>query len=156
VIDLPTIKARAIHADPPLAFRTFSRKGEGRTPQHHYSCLAIEILAGMAIADCAADNAFLFLWVPLRSVFIVKPLMEAWGFDFSGAAFAWAKRTKLDTGWHMGNGYGTRANAEICWLGRRGEPRRPSCGIPANAWIEFKGAMKDWQALYRERHRERP
>jgi N6-adenosine-specific RNA methylase IME4 len=94
VIGLPTIKARAIHADPPLAFRTYSSKGEGRAPQRHYGCLSIEILAGMAIADCAADDAFLFLWVPLRSVFIVKPLMEAWGFSFSGAAFCWAKRTK--------------------------------------------------------------
>ena len=24
----------------------------------------------------------------------------------------------------MGNGYGTRQNSEICWLGRRGSPRR--------------------------------
>jgi N6-adenosine-specific RNA methylase IME4 len=126
---LPDIRARAIHVDPPLAFQTYSAKGEGRSPQRHYGCLAVEILAGMAIADCAADDAFLFLWVPLRSVLVIEPLMAAWGFDFSGAAFAWAKRTKRDSGWHMGNGYGTRANAEICWLGRRGKPQRKSKGV---------------------------
>ena len=29
----------------------------------------------------------------------------------------------------MGNGYGTRHNAEICWLGRRGKPQRKSKGV---------------------------
>jgi N6-adenosine-specific RNA methylase IME4 len=129
MIPLPTIAAHAIHMDPPLAFRTYSSRGEGRTPQHHYSCLAIEILAGMPVANCAADDCYLFLWVPLRSVYLVKPLMEGWGFNFSGSAFAWAKRTKLDTGWHFGSGYTTRHNAEICWLGRRGSPRRRSAAV---------------------------
>jgi len=29
----------------------------------------------------------------------------------------------------MGNGYGTRHNAEDCWLGRRGKPQRKSKGV---------------------------
>jgi N6-adenosine-specific RNA methylase IME4 len=41
----------------------------------------------MPVADIAAEHCFLFLWVPLRSVFHVKPLMQAWGFKFSGSAF---------------------------------------------------------------------
>jgi N6-adenosine-specific RNA methylase IME4 len=53
----------------------------------------------------AAKNCFLFLWVPLRSVFLVEPLMRAWGFRFSGAAFAWVKQNPSGVGWFMGCGH---------------------------------------------------
>jgi N6-adenosine-specific RNA methylase IME4 len=129
MITLPDIKAAAILADPPLAFVARSAKGEGRTPQHHYGCLTFEELAIIPMASVAADDCFLFLWVPLRSVFLVKPLMEAWGFSFSGSAFAWAKLNPRGEGFFMGGGYGTRKNAEVCWLGRRGAPKRKSMGV---------------------------
>ena len=48
---------------------------------------------------------------------------------FSGAAFTWVKQNKKSTGWFMGCGYGTRHNIEICWLGRRGKPKRLSKGV---------------------------
>ena len=83
--------AGAILVDPPLAFKTRSLKGEGRTPQHHYGCLSFDQLAALPVADLAAVDAFLFLWVPLHSVPIVEPLMQAWQFTFSGGAFVWAK-----------------------------------------------------------------
>jgi N6-adenosine-specific RNA methylase IME4 len=120
------MQAGAILADPGVAFRTYSAKGEGRSPQKHYRCTPFEQLAALPIAAIAANDCFLFLWVPLRSVFLVEPLMQAWGFKFSGSAFAWAKLNKSGVGWFMGNGYGTRHNVEICWLGRRGKPRRKS------------------------------
>lgn len=126
MVILPTIKARAILADPPLAFKTWSRKGEGRSPQHHYSCLTFEQLAAIPIATIAAKDCFLFLWIPKRSVFLVKPLMQAWGFKFSGSAFTWIKQNKKSDDWFAGGGYGTRQNSEICWLGRRGKPQRKS------------------------------
>jgi N6-adenosine-specific RNA methylase IME4 len=126
---LPDIRAGAITADPPLAFEAWSRKGEGRPPQHHYACLSFEQLAAMPIASVAALHCFLFLWIPLRSVFLVEPLMRAWGFVFSGVGFSWVKQNRSGVGWFMGGGYGTRHNVEICWLGRRGSPRRKSAGV---------------------------
>lgn len=75
---LPDIKAGVIVADPPLAFATWSRKGEGRSPQHHYSCLSFEQLAAIPVASVAAPDCSLFLWIPLRSVFLVEPIMRAW------------------------------------------------------------------------------
>lgn len=124
LVEIAGLGAGAILADPPLAFQTRSPKGEGRTPQHHYLCLTFEELAALPVASIAAADAFLFLWVPLRSVFVMRPLMEAWGFAFSGSAFAWVKLNKKSPGWFMGSGYGTRHNIEICWLGRRGAPQR--------------------------------
>jgi N6-adenosine-specific RNA methylase IME4 len=116
--------------DPPLAFKTRSLKGEGRTPQHHYGCLSFDQLAALPVADLAAVDAFLFLWVPLHSVPIVEPLMQAWQFTFSGGAFVWAKLNPSGVGFAMGGGYSTRKNVETCWLGRRGHPKRLARDVP--------------------------
>lgn len=126
---LPRIRAGAILADPAIPFHTWSRLGEGRTPQHHYKCEAFDKLAAIPVASVAAPDCFPFCWVPLRSVFLVEPLMEAWGFSFSGTAFAWVKLNPGGVGFAMGGGYGTRKNVEICWLGRRGKPQRNSAAV---------------------------
>ena len=117
-------QAGAILADPGIAFRAYSANGEGRSPQKHYQCPPLEQLAALSVASIAAPDCFLFLWIPLRSVFLVEPLMQAWGFKFSGTAFVWAKQNRSGVGWFMRTGYGTRKNAEVCWLGRRGSPQR--------------------------------
>jgi N6-adenosine-specific RNA methylase IME4 len=122
-------RAGAIVADPPIAFEAYSPRGEGRSPQRHYRCSPFEELATLPVAAIAAPDCFLFLWVPLRSIDLVVPLMEAWGFAFSGSAFVWAKLNKSGVGYFMGNGYGTRHNAETAWLGRRGSPKRLSMGV---------------------------
>jgi N6-adenosine-specific RNA methylase IME4 len=116
--------AGAILADPPLGFKTWSTKGEGRSPQHHYPCLTVEQLAALPVRDLAAADSWLFLWVPLRSAPSVEPLMSAWGFRFSGSAFVWSKLNPKGPGFAFGGGFTTRKNVEVCWLGRRGKPRR--------------------------------
>src|SRR5262249_17668624 len=119
----------AIMADPPLAFETYSAKGEGRSPQRYYRCSPFAELAALPLARYAAPDAFLFLWVPLRSVDCIKPLMTAWGFRFSGSAFVWAKTNGWGGWFFMGAGYSTRKNVEVCWLGRRGSPQRKSKAV---------------------------
>ena len=123
------MRAGAIMADPGIAFEAYSPKGEGRTPQNYYQCSGFQELAALPVATIVKEDCFLFLWMPLRSVFLTEPLMRAWGFAFSGSAFAWAKQNKSGEGWFMGTGYGTRKNVEICWLGRRGKPQRKSMGV---------------------------
>jgi N6-adenosine-specific RNA methylase IME4 len=146
--ELAGLDAGAIMADPGIAFKTYSPKGEGRSPQHHYRCSLPDELAALPIAKIAAPDCFLHLWMPLRSVFLVEPLMDAWGWEFSGSAFVWLKLNKniarlrrLFEGrnvvdcvadprlWFMGGGFGTRHNIEICWLGRRGSPKRLNKGV---------------------------
>jgi N6-adenosine-specific RNA methylase IME4 len=130
VLILPdNIDAGVITADPPIAFKAWSRKGEGRSPQHHYNCEEFDELAATPVASIAAKHCFLLLWMPKRSVYLVEPLMNAWGFRFSGAGFTWIKLNKRGVGFFMGGGYSTRQNAEICWLGRRGDPQRKSKGV---------------------------
>jgi N6-adenosine-specific RNA methylase IME4 len=123
-------KFGAILADPGIAFATRSPKGEtSRVPQKHYRCSSFEELARLPVAEIAAKDAFLFVWIPLRSIDLVYPIMGAWGFKFSGSAFVWAKTYGWGGSFCMGGGYGTRHNAEVCWLGRRGSPQRLSKGV---------------------------
>jgi len=121
--------ARVILIDSPLAFSTYSAKGEGRTPQHHYRCLSFDELAALPITSITAKDAWMFSWVPLRSVDLVKPLFEAWDFNFSGSGLVWVKTNKKKPGFFMGAGYTTRKNVEISWLGRRGKPKRLSTSV---------------------------
>jgi N6-adenosine-specific RNA methylase IME4 len=125
----PGVHFGAILADPGIEFRTRSAKGEGRSPQKHYRCTPLAELCALPVAEIAAPDCFLFLWMPLRSIDLVYPLMGAWGFLFSGSAFVWAKQNKSGAGFFMGNGFGTRHNAEVCWLGRRGKPQRKSKAV---------------------------
>jgi N6-adenosine-specific RNA methylase IME4 len=39
------------------------------------------------------------------------------------------KQNRSGAGWFMGGGYGTRHNIEVCWLGRRGKPKRKSAAV---------------------------
>src|SRR5262245_7848806 len=73
------MRAGAIMADPGIAFRAYPAKGEGRSPQQHYECTPFEELAALPVAGIAAEGCFLFRWIPLRSVFLVEPLMRACG-----------------------------------------------------------------------------
>jgi N6-adenosine-specific RNA methylase IME4 len=50
--------------------------------------------------------------------------MNAWGFRFSGSGFVWPKLNPKGQGFAFGGGFTTRKSTEVCWLGRRGRPRR--------------------------------
>ena len=51
-------------------------------------------------------------------------LIAALGFEHKTTAFTWMKTNPSGEGWHMGQGYWTRANPEDCWLATRGAPKR--------------------------------
>jgi N6-adenosine-specific RNA methylase IME4 len=140
---LPAVGAGAIMVDPAFRFATRSAKGQGRAPSRHYADMTIEEIAAVPVADMAADDAWLFLWIPAPHTPAIVPVMTAWGFSFSGLGFSWVKTTKLAvvtptsvmaaknaaSPWHTGMGYTTRKNTELCWLGRRGNPKRVSKGV---------------------------
>jgi N6-adenosine-specific RNA methylase IME4 len=120
-------------ADPPWRFRVWSRKtGLGRSADQHYPTLTLEDIKAFPIKDLCAPDAWLFLWItgPFLAIGEHVAVMKAWGFKPSGIMFAWAKRTKRDTGWHFGNGYTSRHNVELCLVGRRGSPIRMDKGVP--------------------------
>jgi N6-adenosine-specific RNA methylase IME4 len=116
--------AGAVLADPNYKYVTWSSKGEGRSASRHYRTSSLDEIKALPVADVAAADCWLFLWLPNPFAPCVEELMQAWGFRFSGSAFCWVKLNRSGSGYAFGQGHTTRKNVEMCWLGRRGSPRR--------------------------------
>jgi N6-adenosine-specific RNA methylase IME4 len=120
-------KYGAILIDWPWSFRTWSAKGTGRSAVSHYDCLELAAAASLPIADLAATDCVLFLWVTDPMLPRAFELIEAWGFQYKTVAFTWVKlnrAAKHEADYFTGMGYWTRANPEQCLLATRGKPAR--------------------------------
>ncbi len=122
---------RVIYADPPWRFATYSAKGKGRSPEAHYRCMDFAEIRSLPVADWAAEDCILLLWVtdPLLPRGI--ELLDAWGFTYKTVGFYWAKLNRRadpsafdERSFFTGLGYWTRANVEQCLLATRGAPKR--------------------------------
>ena len=138
--DLPRNHFKAILADPPWRFRTWndnpfvqrihSVKGFSGA---HYRTLSIEELCALPVAELAARDCSLFLWVTWPTLLDALQVIQSWGFNYKSCAFCWLKahagQLELfqdDLHDLMGTGYWTRANSEACLLATRGNPKRIS------------------------------
>lgn len=110
-----------ILADPPWNWKARSPKGEGRSAKKHYPVMKTKDICALPVAGLGDKDSILFMWVidtMFRDAFEV---MDAWGYRQVTVGFYWAKTLRKSEGWHVGNGYYTRANPEQCWIGRRGK-----------------------------------
>jgi N6-adenosine-specific RNA methylase IME4 len=152
------MRAGAILIDPAYWWKARSEKGEGRSARRHYKdgkAMTLEEIKAYPVVDYAAADCFLFSWIPSTFLPVAFEIMDAWGFPFSSTAFCWVKLTRerkrgyagstegfplqdlaeyralvrTGKGFHMGNGYTTRKNIELCLLGRRGNPKRLSASV---------------------------
>ena len=118
--------------DPPWNFKTYSKKGQGRSAEKHYPCSALERI--ISTPPPAEDNCALFMWV--TDPFLEKGLavLRSWGFTYKTVAFTWVKIIKNPSilakdSYPMGMGYWTRSNPEMCLLGTKGKPKRLSASV---------------------------
>lgn len=119
MIPLPNKRYRVIYADPPWEYELTGgvKNAKGLAKQHYPTMTTDEICAMPIPSICAEGGAVCFLWATFPTIDKALRVMEAWGFEYKGAAFVWVK-TYAKSGklfWGMGN-Y-TRANAEVCLLG---------------------------------------
>lgn len=89
---LPPGPFACILADPPWAFNAFS--GKKVTPHRgahdHYVTTPTDELAKIPVADIAADDAALFMWVVDSHLEEALALGKAWGFNFKTCGWtAW-------------------------------------------------------------------
>jgi len=119
-----------IYADPPWSFKTYSDKGKGRSAENHYSVLTIADICALQVADIAAEDSVLFLWVNGPRLFEAQDVINAWGFTYKSPGFTWVKQNKSGIGFPIACGYWTRANPEMCVLATRGKPKRIDASIP--------------------------
>jgi len=98
-----------IYADPPWPFanqRTRAATG------NHYGTLSLKALGALPVRELVTPNVHLHLWVANAFLLDVKPIIEAWGFDY---------RTYLV--WHkllMGLGNYWRNSTELLLFAKRG------------------------------------
>lgn len=118
-----------IYVDPPWSWKAYSKAGEGRSPSQHYAIMDNSAIMALPIKKLAAKDCALFLWVTFPLLPMGLQTIRSWGFEYKTVAFSWAKTTKSGLDWHMGNGYWTRANVELCLLATRGAPKRVSCAV---------------------------
>lgn len=119
-------KYQVIYADPPWAYRVWSKKGNGRSAESHYPTMSIEEIADLPVKKLADENCALFLWVTFPLLKEIWKVIDAWGFTYKSVAFVWIKQNKKADSLFWGMGYWTRANAEICILATKGSPKRYS------------------------------
>ncbi|MCB2055859.1 MAG: DNA methyltransferase [Geminicoccaceae bacterium] len=127
---------RVIYADPPWTFRTYSRKGKGRSPEAHYDCMTLDDIKALPVADWAASDALLLMWATDPLLERALEVVRAWGFTYKTVGFYWAKLNKgrephlvSEADFFTGMGFWTRANPEPCLLATRGRPGRRSGAV---------------------------
>ena len=117
---LPSGPFGAILADPPWAFRTYSKKNvapaRGVQP---YAVMSLADIAALPVGQVAAKDCLLFMWTVSHLQREAFDVAAAWGFKPVSVAFVWDKG-------RMGMGYWTRQEVEICHLFKRGKPGRLS------------------------------
>lgn len=135
-------KYGAILADPPWRYEVWSGEtavrrvhsiGSNVSAAVHYETMPADDIRALPVAELAAKDCVLFLWVTWPTLPQAMQLIEAWGFNYKTCAFAWMKahagqvelfHEEIEA--HMGLGYWTRSNSEVCLLATRGKPRRLS------------------------------
>jgi N6-adenosine-specific RNA methylase IME4 len=142
---LPRAWAKVLYHDAPVHFRTRSDKGQGRSPSQHYSTMTVDeiIELGPQFAElCAPDCAMIFWW-PFPHTLKLGDFLAATGFAFSGTAFVWAKDK-------IGTGFTTRKQCEVCWLARRGAPKRLAADVRELIIAPRQlHSQKPWETYYR-------
>lgn len=136
--DLPKGHFGAIYADPPWHFKVYSisEKSKSRHPSEHYKTMGIDDICALPVAELAADDCVLFLWICWPNLLDAIRLIGEWGFTYKTCAFAWVKAHaqqidlfRDDIEPHMTLGYWTRSNSEVCLLATKGSPKRVDAGV---------------------------
>jgi N6-adenosine-specific RNA methylase IME4 len=120
---------RALLADPPWTFATYSAKGRGRSAENHYKTMSLDDIFDFKLPPMA-DDSVLFLWTTDPLLTTALQVMKEWGFRYQTVGFVWAKTNKNGDGFPMGLGFWARSNPEICLMGTRGKPHRIGKDVP--------------------------
>ena len=75
-------KYKAVYADPPWAYKVYSKKGEGRSAENHYHTMDIEEIRSLPVESIADDDCILFLWVTFPCLLEGLSVMKSWGFAY--------------------------------------------------------------------------
>jgi len=125
---------QVVYADPAWSFKTWSKKGQDRSAESHYSTMTIDDICALPVSELAADDCALFLWMTWPTLPDAMRVIDAWGFTYKTCGFNWMKGDNYrlfvdESSLFCGMGYWTRSNTEACLLATRGKPKRQSASV---------------------------
>lgn len=91
----------------------------------HYPVMKTKDICDFPVNNLTTDNALLFMWVTAPCIPDGLEVIKAWGFKYITVAFTWMKLNKSGWGLFYGIGAYTSANAEFCFVARKGKRIRP-------------------------------
>ena len=91
--------------------------------------MPISDICALTVGQLAAPNSALFMWATFPNLQEAFEVIKAWGFTYKTVAFVWVKKNKKADSLFWGLGHWTRANAEICLLATKGNPKRVSKSV---------------------------
>lgn len=102
-----------IIADPPWKFTSNSKDNPGKNAMAHYDCMPREEIDALPVAEIAAKDALLLLWVTVP--FLDQGLLtaKAWGFKYV-SEIMWVKD-------RIGTGFWVRNRHEVVLVCKRGK-----------------------------------
>lgn len=124
------MKFKVVYADPPWAYKVYSKKGLGRSAENHYHTMTAEDIYNLDVDGIADKDCVLFLWVTFPCLLQGLETLKRWGFEYKTLGFCWVKRNRRQTDkWFWGLGFWTRANPELCLIATKGSPKRVSAAV---------------------------
>lgn len=122
--------------DIPWNHVTYSPQGLIGRPQH-YPRISKKCIKLLPVKELASKDCHLFFWTSAPYLEQAFEIIKALGFRYSSIAFTWVKLNPseadslflLEDSFHMGQGYTTRKNTELCLLAKRGKPKRINKGV---------------------------
>lgn len=120
--------------DPPWPFDTWSEKGNNIAGVH-YDLMTAEDIKALPINALLADHALVGLWSTFPQMPLALECGKAWGLTYVTCLFLQIKHyvgKKSQNSWFLGNGKYTRANAEPCFIFKKGD----GLGLPADHSIK--------------------
>ncbi|MBH0113245.1 DNA methyltransferase [Novosphingobium sp. YJ-S2-02] len=121
-----------IEADPAWGWVSFSGKAAAphRTAQAPYPVMTLDEMKAMPVADLAARDCLLNMWVIGSHLDQAIELGRHWGFTFKSDGFVWVKTGKHDPAKRpITMGKWVRKQVEYSLLFSRGKPSRTDAGV---------------------------
>lgn len=130
---LPRKHFGCILADPPWHFKAYDKNAGGtphRTEADHYATVTVDEMKKWPVAELAAKDCALAMWVIGSHLDQAIELGRAWGFRYVTDLFVWVKSGKKDPQSRpISMGYWSRKQTETCLLFTKGSPKRLDAGV---------------------------
>lgn len=125
-------KFGSIGSDPQWKFLTRSAAGEGRSANVHYKTEEVDKIKNLPVGELLADDGAFYMWMVDWCPHDALELLAHYGLQHITTAFTWIKTNGDaadldlwdDSTFHMGQGYWTRANPEVCWFATKANAKK--------------------------------